>query len=104
MLAVSGGPTPEGAQRRRTRWDDDQRAMQYQLDRYGAGQHATEIYSPQRVTNWASRMRLAPGLVFDMACSGPEEMSALSDSAVERFHLVQPSEMRPAPSVQLGLV
>ena len=41
VMAVSGGRTT----RRRIIWDDDHRAMQDQLDRYGAGHHATGIYS-----------------------------------------------------------
>ena len=28
VMAVNGGPTPESAQRRRTKWDDDQHRMQ----------------------------------------------------------------------------
>ena len=62
----------EGTQRRRTKWDDGQRAMQEQLDRYGAGHHVTEIYPPPRVTNWASKMRLAPGLALYLTCKGPD--------------------------------
>ena len=56
VMAVSGGPPKEGTRRNRMRWDDGQRAMQEQLDRYGAGHNVTEIYSPPRVTRWASRV------------------------------------------------
>ena len=42
-------------------------------DRYGAGHHVTEIYSPPRVTSWAAMMRLVPGLALDLTCKVPED-------------------------------
>ena len=69
VIAVSGGRTKQ----HRTRWDNDQREMQEQLDRYGAGHHITEIYAPPRVTKWASKMRMAPGLALDLTCNDPDD-------------------------------
>ena len=55
------------------KWTDGQDRMEEELTRYGASHHVTEIYSPPRVTVWADRMRLAPGLAFDLTQMDPED-------------------------------
>ena len=47
--------------------------MQKTLADYGTGHHVTEVYSPPRVTTWASRMKLTPGLAFDLTGLDPED-------------------------------
>ena len=47
--------------------------MHRQLEMYGAGSHDTEVYSPPRVTAWAERMRMVPGLALDLTCVDPDD-------------------------------
>ena len=42
--------------------------MMKELELYGAGHHVIEVYSPPRVTSWAAKMRMAPGLALDLTC------------------------------------
>ena len=47
--------------------------MNRQLEMYGAGSHVTEVYSPPRVTAWAEKMRMVPGLALDLTCVDPDD-------------------------------
>ena len=71
IMAVTGGRWHREGKRRR--WSDGQDRMNEELSRYGAGHHVTEIYLPPRVAVWADRMRLAPGLAFDLTQKDPND-------------------------------
>ena len=71
IMAVMGKGRDTG--KRRRKWSDGVDRMEDELRMYGAGHHVTEIYSPPRVTVWADKMRLAPGLAFDLTQSDPED-------------------------------
>ena len=58
---------------RERNWEDGVHRMDEELMKYGAGHHVSEIYSPPRVTKWAERMRLAPGMAFDLTQVDPED-------------------------------
>eukprot|EP00974_Lingulodinium_polyedra_P090633 8789309-Lingulodinium_polyedra.AAC.1 len=47
--------------------------MKQELEAYGAGNRATEVYSPPRATLWAERVGVAPGLAFDLTRENPED-------------------------------
>ena len=63
----------ENARKKKKTWQDDVMSMEEELMRYGAGHHVTEIYSPPRATYWAQKMRLSPGMAFDLTQNGPED-------------------------------
>ena len=71
IMAVMGGAQPD--RKGEKRWTDGQDRMEEELMRHGASHHVTEIYSPPRVTVWVDRMRLAPGLAFDLTQKDPED-------------------------------
>ena len=72
-IAAVMGFEKEKRVRSSSRWDDDVHRMEDALMSHGGGHRVTEIYSPPRVTHWAQRMRLVPGIVFDMAHMDKED-------------------------------
>ena len=61
--------------RRRTKWDYDCQKAMDELKKFGndVHYHVSEVYSPPRVTSMAKKMRLVPGMTFDLTVDDPDD-------------------------------